>query len=701
MILAKRPIWKLTGTIGLGLMLGVSSTAAYSQSEPSPSDSLGAPDQLRREPLNGVVRPPAMPSGGEAVPIPTLSAVAEPTAVPNASASGPSSIVRATKDDPAKKDGSTDSGKTLVADSSDPTSRQLQAIVIQAIDQLDASRLPQRQESLARVRAAIVNLEAYINLSSPNGQAWSQFLKLDELKRELSAERPQIDRLVELELNMRQNYLGLEYAPYQELRRGIGELVRALRYGSQPERTIEVLDGKLRQLVEDLSEPVTGMASDRALEVGLIANYLYEMNQAPAALARLRQQYSSPNVQVYVSESLVNRLLTRSVAEPSPVNECLLGTHIVGQACMLGTLHADLLPMSSGVSILLNLNANLTTQSQGYNRGVVIGSTSYSPVNASKQIFVNRSGISATPAIVATNLQTSINSIDHRLRIVRRIASRKAAEQKPLADAIAEGRMQNRVRSQYDQQVDQQLNTARVRLASLQNEARPELERLGIPKPQLHYNSTSDAIYGNLHQAAGFQLAARVPSGLARPQTADIFAEIHQSAVVNALDIALGERTIRSADLDDYAMQLTGSVSEEIQNEVAGEPWSIALAAYRPVDLQLDDGQITIKLRIVRMTRGPQSLDDSAIVTAVYKPTYSNGVVILDRVGPVDVSFTRASRGLRVVTLRSFLKGKFDTFFKEQVVTKRLSEMSLPAEVPHFDVDTLLIDNGWAQVGLR
>ena len=101
------------------------------------------------------------------------------------------------------------------------------------------------------------------------------------------------------------------------------------------------------------------------------------------------------------------------------------------------------------------------------------------------------------------------------------------------------------------------------------------------------------------------------------------------------------------------------------------------------------------------MTRGAQALDDSSIVTAVYRPTYSNGVVNLNREGPVDVSFTRASRGLRVVTLRSFLKGKFDMFFKERIVTRRLDQWSLPAGVPQLTVDTLKLEDGWIQVGLR
>lgn len=692
MISARWPKLKRTQLAALGLATCWLPSIGLAQSEPSPSDALNPSALTRAQGSELGTQGPTQQADGANLPVP-LPAKAEPAPeAPAPDVPAPASSTNEPASDPAKP---------LTASSSDASSRKLQTIVIQAIDSLDASRLPNRQRTTQGLQNAIAQLEKYINLSSPNGQAWNKFLRLETLKKELAAERPNLATLVELELNMRQNYLGLELLPYQAVRRGIGDVIRALRYGSQPERTVEQLEQKLKLLVDDLDKPADGAASDRALEVGLIANYLHEMNQAPEALSQLQQQFSSPNVQVFVQESAVNRMLFRSVAEPSPVNECLLGTHIVGRACLVGAVNVDMLPMVGGVSMQLNLNANITTQSNGYNRGVVLGTTGHSPVNASKQIFVTPTGISSSPTSVATNLQTSINSIDHRLRVVRRIAGRKAAEQKPLADAIAEGRLQNRIRNQYDDQVNQQLAEANVRLASLQSQAPPELARLGIPKPQLDYYSTNFALHANIKQAAAFQLSAEQPSSLVKPQSSDIVAEVHQSAVVNGLDIVLGDRTIRNVDLDDYARQATGSVSEEIQNETDGEPWSITLAAFRPVEIEFDDGLATIKLRIVRMTRGAQALEDSSIVTAVYRPTFADGVLTLDREGPVNVSFTRASRGLRVVTLRSFLKGKFDMFFKEQFVTKPLDQMALPAGVPHFDVDSLQLDDGWVQVGLR
>ncbi len=685
MNVARRARINLFTLTALGLATCLAASLAYAQdgpgrTDPSPSDGLPSAAQAAAEAVTTEATPkPAPENGGAVVPEAVQVAQAAPTGQAKLESPQPS----------------------VTPSSEDPTSRKLQEIVIDAIQTLDASRLPQRAEATAQLTTAITRLEDYIDLNSPNGQAWSKFLQLEKLKQEVAAETPEVATLVDLERNMRQNYLGLEFSQYQDVRRGIDELVRALRYGKAPQRTVEQLQVKLEQLVTNLNNFDAQATTDRSLEVGLIANYLHETNQAPSALEQLRQQYSIPNIRVLADERLISRLLSRSVTEPSPVNECILGTHVVGTACLTGMVHADLLPMSGGVALQLQMNAHLTTQSNGYNRGVVLGTTSSSPVLASKQIFITPSGISSTPASVATNLQTSINSIDHRLRLVRRIASRKAAEQKPQADAIAEGRMQTRIRNQYDQQVDQQLAASSGRLASLQNQTRPELARLGIPKPQLHYYSTSSDIRGEARQAAAFQLSAGQASKLAKPASSDLIVEAHQSALVNALDIVLGDRTIRNADLDDYAIQATGKVTEEMKQEATGEPWSITMAAYRPVAIEFDDGQIIVKLRIVRMTRGDQQLNDNSIVKAVYRPQYANGVVSLLRQGPVEISFTQSERGVRAIALRSFLKGKFDAFFKEQLDIEQLELAASAPGMPRLEVDTIQLDDGWLQVGLR
>lgn len=589
----------------------------------------------------------------------------------------------------------------VLASATVPSSRSIQNTLLRAKESLAAGQLPDVARSRAQLEQALVNLEKFVVIDSPNGVAWSKFLRLDELRAELAKDVPKLNALVDLEMNMRQNYVGLEYPQFTQLRDRLNQTIRALRYGSNPDATIELLSKKIDELITELNKPLEGSDLARSNQVGIVANYLYESQQVPWAISEMCSQFNVPNIQITAQESLLNRILSRSVAEPNPVQECILGTSIQGQACLSGFVSADVVPMNNGVSLRLNMSATLTSQSKGYNRGVVLNTTGHSPVHASKQIFITPTGISSAPATVATNLQSTINSIEHRLRLVRRIANKKAAEQKPQADAIAEGRMQTKIQAQYDQQINTQLNEASAQLTSLQQTPRPEVKRVGITRPTLAVYSTDTTVNGNLVQAASHQLAASRSCMLPIPTSSAVLVRAHQSAVINALDTVLGGRTIRSENLDEYAQQILGEVPPEISKEANGEEWSITMALFHPVELEFIDGRVKVILKISQMTRGEQVLADPAIITATYLPSFYDGVLTLKREGPVTIDFTRDSRGVWVVTLRSFLKGKFETTFKEEFVTKRIDLNARFPRAPQLTVDQLNLDGGWLQLGLR
>ncbi|MDX1925616.1 MAG: hypothetical protein SFV81_03810 [Pirellulaceae bacterium] len=623
------------------------------------------------------------------------SADASAPAKPDSPSAAPSPKPAAKSEDEAKK--------VVEASAADPISRDLQNIALQARKQLDKDRLPEIESARRELITALENLERFLATNPKQVEAWNAFLRLDSVREQAHAEKPDTALLIDLETSMRQNYLGLEYPQYTKLRESLLHFHRALRFSTSPEQTIKAIDVRLERLVETLNEPFES-ETERSEVVGVIANYLDLTNQAPDSLAAFRTKYSHPNVQAYVRESFVSRMLVRPVAQPSDVNECLLGTRVVGTAFLNGNVSADLMPSNNGVSLCLNLNANMSTNSTGYNRGVVIRSTGGSPIQASKQIFVSPIGISSTAASVATDLQTQINSIEHRSRIVRRIATRKAAETQPQANVIAEGRLQNRVRSQFDQQVEEQLGQARVQFSNFQqqSQSRPELTRIGWPMPTYTYNSTTNAIHGLLTQRTKSQLSALKPCDLPKSSDAQVILEAHQSAMMNAIDVFLGGRTLRNNDLDDLVKQFGGKVTPELEKEANSDPWSITFAAFHPIQIDLNDGLVNLTLRIGQMTRGDQVLKQDASVTAVYRPTVNNGYFRMDREGDVKIEFFGKISNIAAVSMRAFLKGKFEDTFKPLLVN---APINLPApkqaNVPPVQISDLQLDNGWLQVNLR
>ncbi len=628
---------------------------------------------------------------------PTETSAAETTA--KATSANSTNEPAAPNEAQSKKKDDSDN-KPVVASAKDPFARDLQNIVQRARQELNQATLPKVEIAKRQLIEAIDNLDRYLNTNPSSRSNWINFLQLNEMRAEAEKETPNAGKLNDFEMTMRQNYLGFEYRPFMQVREALLNYRLALRWGASPEQSIKLLDTRLEKFIETLNEPTS--EADRNEAVSVVALYLQQSGQAQSSLAALRSRFAQPNIQAYVKDTLLTRTLMRPVGQPSPVNECLLGTHVVGNAYLNGAVSADLLPSPNGIALNLFMNANLSTNSTGYNRGVVLRSTGNSPVQASKQIFVSPNGISSTPASVATNLSTQINAIEHRSRIVRRIARRRASEQQPQANMIAEGRMQNRIRTQFDQQVESQLNQSRVQLASFQQRAqsRPELARIGLPQPQYSYNSSTNAVHAILTHRTPSQLAASRPSTIPRHSDALIFIDAHESLFMNSIDVFLSGRTIKNSDLDDLVKQFGGEVTPELKEEADGEPWSITFAGIQPVLLEFNDGLVKITLRILRMTRGTQGVGQS-VVAATYRPSFHQGVLRLDREGELDISFGNMG-GLAAVSLKPFLRGKFEKTFKPVLVNRSIV-LPRPANpnVPPLQIGQVQLDDGWLQVSLR
>jgi hypothetical protein len=345
------------------------------------------------------------------------------------------------------------------------------------------------------------------------------------------------------------------------------------------------------------------------------------------------------------------------------------------------------------------MNANFSSNNIGYNRGVKVHTTGYSPIQASKLITFTPSGTITQPAVASTHLQTQINSIEHKLRIVRRIASRKAAEQKPQANAIGESRLQSRLAEQFNQQIETQLAQSNTRLDVL-DQNRVELVRLGLPKPTWGLNSTDSQILAQFNEVGATQFAAPRASNLPKPMS-DVVAEIHQSLPINVAETVLGGRTIHSWEMDDLVRQYTPNVPAELQKESEGETWSLTFAEHNPVEVDFANGLATVSLRISKLGRGTQELREAVTISAKYIPLVGGGYFSFKRQGDVNLDFVRSPSGIRAVTLRAFFKGKFDKFFVEHTKTQSATFQTKMPNLSQVTLNNIVFGDGWVQLSLR
>lgn len=580
---------------------------------------------------------------------------------------------------------------------------RLREVLSLAKEQWKQDRLPPLQPARLELENALESLEKFVQVGTSNGDKWSKFLRLADVKEQLHSDKPSYTRLLDLEMNMRQNYLGLEYNQFTRLRDALVRYGYASRFHAQEEGFSRFVSKQIDDAISLLSDE-SSLNSAAIAEVGNILSTLHQANQEPEVISKLRGLFGQPNARLYVKENFVDRLVSRAVAQPQDVDECILGTRVLGTAWMNGDVSANLLPMTSGVALQLNLSACMTSQSRGYNRGVVLNTTSVSPVFATKQMFVTSTSVTGAPAQVTTQLESTINSIEHRSRLVRRIASRKAAQQKPQADAVAEGRLQERICKEFEQQASEQISQANQQLSKMQ-QPRPELTRVGIQRPKLDFNSTTALVSAHTIQAADYQLAAPSDCPLPQPADAGLLAQIHQSAITNALDSVMAGRTLRSRELGDFVKQITGKEpEEEMKKEIEGEEWSITFNPYQPVRIEFDDNLLKITLRLIQMTREKQSIRDPVSISTAYTPSFDGSVLTLNRQAEVSVTSDRDTTGVQATAMRAFIKTKFDKTFREQIATQPIDLKSRFPRAANLNIDlkqlTFQIDDGWLQVAL-
>ncbi len=557
--------------------------------------------------------------------------------------------------------------------------------------------LPKPDVAKSEVEEAAYRLQNFLSTANDDRYAnWLVFLRWNELQKELRSKEPDVEALIQFERNMRQNFYGLELPQFIRLRESLSAYISALRFGDDQTTSLELIGKRLDQLSEALQTPADGADATRQREIGLVASILAQSKQAPDLLQTVRGQFSRPNVRVLVSNNFLQRQFSRPVAQPTPVREVILGTQVFGNSFLSGSAFPVLVDNPNNASIRFMLAAQMGSNNIGYNRGVKIYTTGSANVAVSETVTLTDHGMVLNNDMsVSAPLNTTITNIDHKLRIVEKFASKKAAKQKPLADSIAQGRLDNRIGSGFHQQLSEQIQQANTRI---REPNLPTFARLGLPKPKRTSWSSSQYLALLWKQQDNDQLAA--PSSCPLVVTPHgITLQIHQSAIMNALDPIISGRVIHHYDLDDIASQLGQAPSESLKKEVSGEAWSIDMAGYHPIEVEFDDQLVKFRIRTTKLDRGDQALEQPATIEAAYNISLMDGAIQLHRQGDVKIDFAgKAQRGVRAVALRSFLKSKFDDVFKKELLEKplRLSDR-IPANLPKLNIVEVLVDDGWIQ----
>lgn len=593
--------------------------------------------------------------------------------------------------------------------------KRLLDVIAEASASFDSAKLPRLEPAKRDTAAAILRVrERFAAGTDPdNFRAWMAYLELEPLSTAIAGDAPPAE-LIRQSLTVRGRLVGtwpgLELSYLRDLREHLDGLIAAAQFGDADvaanlfDRQLQILSDQVEQL-----EPIP--TADRLAGLSRILEVLQATGQSDPLVSTFSSTFSQPNVVARVGDEVIREAVGRPIEQVEPVRECILGTRLQGQGQLRGSITADLIPSQGAARLAIRLTGSFESRNTGYSGPVRLRTVGRGDVSAVRTVAFSDRGVQLEPHTANASLQTQITSIEHHLRLVRRIASKRAIRQKPNADRIALGRLRERIGRRFAEQ------TSAISRPPVLDEAIVWLQRLDIPEPAQQWSSSEKDISIAMAVSRASQLNAPIPPPTP-PADCGLCVQIHETAVDNALARFLGGRTVRQKqihrlmELIDRPAPGSLSADESDSGKEADEhepPFEIDFHRVRPVIFEARDGVVRIGIRGSRFEQGTRSLERSLEITATYRPRVDeNGIVSLVRDAEVRVDFPRArprAASLSETAVRGNIKRLFEDVFPPTLLDR---PVRIPDDSPleslrgrEFFPRQVLTQDGWLTLAIR
>ncbi|HVX12375.1 MAG TPA: hypothetical protein VHC22_14425 [Pirellulales bacterium] len=575
----------------------------------------------------------------------------------------------------------------------------------------DSSAMSRQKVNAARreLASSLAKLDASLAREGKNGAAWKRYLRLADLTTAVQSRSTASDeRLKEILQRFRSDSPGLERPVCQAVAVALEQYLRIAGERSQA-TTEDEIKAKLDQLaglLDDLGDPPP---AEKVAEIGKILGWLSDRG-IESDVAEVRTRLSQPNLHVQVSQQLIGSGSLRRIDDtPRPVHDVILGTNIVGTGRTSGWIRTRILPDPHHALFETTITATNRAQSVGYNGPARIGSTSTTQLSGTKRFYVDATGFHVWQATACAEAHSQICGIwssKHGLmdRIVRRVASKRAGQQKQTAEQIASRHAEAQLSARTDKEANAQLGRAH---ADFLHKIRYPLVRVGQWPRELRLTSAADRIQIiGLHDRSSQLASPLAPPKV--PEQVDMAVQFHESLVNNYSDGLLAGQTLRQQDLDKLSLQLFGRRPKQIAFDEQKGPWEITFASLAPVVLRVDGGRASLTLRGRRFGSDIRTIDTPMDVTAHYRFVREDDAAKAVREGDdIEVYPTGfVPGGERRMSLRqsrdaSYIRNRFDDFFTPEITSQGLVLPGQWAQAGRLELVELTADQGWVTLAWR
>jgi len=522
-----------------------------------------------------------------------------------------------------------------------------------------------------RVQATAARLTTRLASAGPEAADWRAFLQFDAFVAELRKAQPALPVLEKTYTRLASGQDGLNLIWFAELRQALQSYLAAVQAKSDP-KTPERHDAIVEGLAKRLAELPKAISAEEALAIGNALRWLDDTGQAAKLVAAVRKQCRQSNFLGQASEKLVGTGIARVVDEMTPIRDCILGTDIQGTGHTVGRVTVKLVPDKHMAVLDTCLAAKVDSQTVGYNGPAIIHSVGVTELLGVKRLWIDAEGIGAHPATSDADTCTTITCIGSTKdkAIVERIASRKAGKKKSQAEAIASQHAAWRLNDRMDQESTENLAQANERYVA--RFRKPLTDRNLFPEELLFSTCAKYLSVRAMESDAYHPGAPSAPP--APPANVDLAVRVHQSALNNLTDKALGGMTVSDETLQATLKDLLGKVPDEFKPDQREQPWAIHFAAGVPITFEfLNDNQFRITVRGRRFIRGENTYP-AMDTTVLYKIVQAGGTIKCVRQGALQVFPPDFSKGDRLsgrqLVIRDLVARRFGKVFKEELVGK-------------------------------
>ncbi len=421
--------------------------------------------------------------------------------------------------------------------------------------------------------------------------------------------------------------------------------------------------------------------------------------EAPLALTVV--QYRLPNVHIEASEELLNAVLGSNTCTTGPFCEMIQGSQYRGMSTRNAQFSIRMEPADEAVALTLDWQATVNSNSHSVQQRTSVSSVSTTHIAASKRASYEDDGWHVDPSQATANSRSRITGVSTRRIIGRRVARRRAYEQRPSVDYSVARRAEHRTRSEFD-------NQASVMLASWESDLdrnirQPLAERGQLPQ-LIAKRSTSDRIKLAFLQADAEEFGAftDIPYQPSEQQSSDLALSLHQSAFNNFADGLLAGQRLREDELASQVEERLGWKLAGLEPVDSTKLWSVDFVEDKPLRVEFHDGLVIVTLEARGFTVGDQHIPGARLRTA-FKLSIANGELTGTRQDRIAITPLAADKedekvGVRFQVFRSMLRRRFESIFPAEFT---LIEFPTPTTWPslatlHFSTAT--VQDEWLQL---